>query len=235
MPVSVVQQSLLQIPADAGVLSLEMTGSPAEGPAGAAVCEAGGSALRAALAQSGFLSVGRAAALSVPTLPWKHLLVTAVPRWLTGKANELTVLRCCYESLYALADELGCKSLAFPFLSSQYYRFPKEDAVHAALSEAEKWHGSTVFSAESEELYTLSQRAYRKPEILSYVGYYRDHALFALDNGLFARVDLRPELRRVDVIPYFEACFREGNNPLQPPLPAAEIARLRRIYEESDE
>ena len=66
------------------------------------------------------------------------------------------------------------------------------------------------------------------------MGYYRDHALFALDNGLFARVDLRPENRDVALIPYFEACYRAGNNPLQPPLPDEEIERLRRIYEEND-
>ena len=86
----------------------------------------------------------------------------------------------------------------------------------------------------TEVLEKLSRQEYRRPEIVSYVGYYRDAAIFALSNGLFARVDLRPELRQVDVIPYFEACYREGNNPLQAPLPAAEIARLRRIYEETD-
>ena len=92
----------------------------------------------------------------------------------------------------------------------------------------------TVFVPGTEVLEKLSRQEYRRPEIVSYVGYYRDAAIFALSNGLFARVDLRPELRQVDVIPYFEACYREGNNPLQAPLPAAEIARLRRIYEETD-
>ena len=83
-------------------------------------------------------------------------------------------------------------------------------------------------------LIVMNHSSFIDLEIVSYVGYYRDAAIFALSNGLFARVDLRPELRQVDVIPYFEACYREGNNPLQTPLPEAEIARLRRIYEETD-
>ena len=67
-----------------------------------------------------------------------------------------------------------------------------------------------------------------------YIGYYRDHALFELDNGLFARVDIRPEVVDVTPISYFEPCFRTGNNPLQPPLPESEIARLRQIYADND-
>ncbi|MBO5496709.1 MAG: hypothetical protein J5967_04835, partial [Oscillospiraceae bacterium] len=116
----------------------------------------------------------------------------------------------------------------------QYYRFPQEEAVRIALEEAGRRSVETVFVPGTGALEALSRQEYRRPGIVSYVGYYRDAAIFALSNGLFARVDLRPELRQVDVIPYFEACYREGNNPLQAPLPEAEIERLRRIYEETD-
>ena len=126
------------------------------------------------------------------------------------------------------------ESLAAPFLSACYYRFPAADAVHVALRAAEAWPGETVFAADTEELLAQSRKPWHKPRIVSYIGYYRDHAIFELDNGLFARVDLRPELRQADVIPYFEACFREGNNPLQPKLPPEEILRLRGIWEELD-
>ena len=172
--------------------------------------------------------------LDVPGLPFPNLIVTAVPRWLTGKANELLVLHRCYESVYALAQELGCRSLVSPFLSCCYFHFPQDDAVHIALRAAKGWEGETVFAADTEELLALSEKPWQKPRILSFLGYYRDHALFALDNGLFARVDVRPERRDADVIPYFEACYREGNNPLQRPLSKEEILRLRRIWEETE-
>ncbi len=234
MSYTVRPDDILTLAADAAVLPLEMTGRPTEGKAAQRLAQTGGEELRNALRKLKFLAVGSAAALDVQGLPFSNLIVTAVPRWLTGKANELLVLHRCYESVYALAEELGCRSLAAPFLSCCYFHFPLDDAVHIALQAARRWKGETLFSADTEELLALSQRPWRKPNIVSYIGYYRDHAIFALDNGLFARVDLRPELRQADVIPYFEACFREGNNPLQPKLPPEEIARLRRIWEELD-
>ena len=223
---------IMSLSADAAVLPLEMSGAPAEGKAAQALARAGGEALRDALRKLRFLAVGSAAVLDVPGLPFPNLIVTAVPRWLTGKANELLVLHRCYESVYALAQELGCRSLVSPFLSCCYFHFPQDDAVHIALRAAKGWEGETVFAADTEELLALSEKPWQKPRILSYIGYYRDHALFALDNGLFARVDIRPEKRNADVIPYFEACYRQDNNPLQEPLPEAEIQRLRRIWEE---
>ena len=225
---------IMSLSADAAVLPLEMTGAPAEGKAAQALARAGGEALRDALRKLRFLAVGSAAVLDVPGLPFPNLIVTAVPRWLTGKANELLVLHRCYESVYALAQELGCRNLVSPFLCCCYFHFPQDDAVHIALRAAKGWEGETVFAADTEDLLALSEKPWQKPRILSYIGYYRDHALFALDNGLFARVDIRPERRDADVIPYFEACYREGNNPLQRPLSKEEILRLRRIWEETE-
>ena len=66
------------------------------------------------------------------------------------------------------------------------------------------------------------------------MGWYRDHAIFELDDGHFVRVDLRPEKRDVAPIPYFEPCFRVGNNPLQKPLPPEEIERLKQVYRKTD-
>ena len=232
MSYTVTLDDILSLQVDAAVLPLEMTGAPTEGRAAQALAEAGGEKLREVLRKLKFLAVGSAAVLDVPGLPYANLIVTAVPRWLTGKANELLVLHRCYESVYALAEELGCKSIAMPFLSSCYFHFPLEDAVHIALRAAEKWEGETIFAADTRELLTISKTPWRKPRIRSYIGYYRDHALFALSNGLFARVDIRPEKREADVIPYFEACYRQDNNPLQEPLPEEEIQRLRRIWEE---
>ena len=223
---------IMSLSADAAVLPLEMSGAPTDGRAAQTLAAACGERLRPAIRRAGFLAVGSAELLDCPGSPFPHLIATAVPRWLTGKANELLVLHRCYESVYALAQELGCRSLVSPFLSCCYFHFPQDDAVHIALRAAKGWEGETVFAADTEELLALSEKPWKKPRILSYIGYYRDHALFALDNGLFARVDIRPEKRDADVIPYFEACYRQDNNPLQEPLPEAEIRRLRQIWEE---
>ena len=234
MSYRITQEDILAVSADAAVVAVEMTMRPAGGPVFDRLAETGGEALLAAVRRVKFLPIGSACAIDACGLPYPNLILTAAPRWLTGKANELLALRRCYESVLDAAEGLGCRTLVTPFLSSQYYRFPREEAVRIALEEASRRSIETVFVPGTEALEKLSRQEYRRPEIVSYVGYYRDAAIFALSNGLFARVDLRPELRQVDVIPYFEACYREGNNPLQAPLPAVEIARLRRIYEETD-
>ena len=233
MSFTVTLDDILSLQADAAVLPLEMTGTPTEGKAALRLAQAGGEALGEALRKLRFLAVGSAAVLDVPELPFSNLIVTAVPRWLTGKANELLVLHRCYESVYALAEELGCRKLVSPFLSCCYFHFPQDDAVHIALQSAKQWTGEAVFAADTAELYAISQKPWRKPQIVSYVGYYRDQAIFALDNGLYARVDRRPELHRADTIPYVEACYRAGTDPRQAPLPETEILRLRRIWDEA--
>lgn len=230
----ITQESILSVQADAAVLCVENTMEVTREPVSLALEACGGAALRRALDRIRFIPVGSAVEAEISDFPFPHLFVTAAPHWLTGKANELLVLHRCYESLFSLADTLGLRRLALPFLSADYYRFPRAEAVRIALSEAGNWSGEALFVTADPALCALSREPYRRPQIVSYIGYYRDHALFELDNGLFARVDLRPERREVALIPYFEACYRVGNNPLQPPLPEEEIARLRRIYETTD-
>ncbi len=235
MSYRVTNDSILRARTDAVCVSVEMALNLSDTPVCRQIAAARGEALRAALAKRRlFLPVGSACLADPCSLPFSRLIMTASPVWLTGKANELLILHRCYESVFALARQSGCESIAMPFLSAMYYRFPQHEAVKIALREAETSALDVLFVADTPELLTLSEEPYRKPAIVSYVGYYRDHAIFELDNGLFARVDLRQENVDVSIIPYFEACYREGNNPLQPGLAEAEIERLRRIYEEND-
>ena len=233
-PYRVTQEDILSLGVDAAAVSVEISLSISSFPVCRAVAEAGGAALSAAIREARFIPVGSAVEVDPGSLPFRHLFAAAAPVWLTGKANEFLTLRLTYQNLFAAAEKAGCRSLALPFLSALHYRFPRGEAIKIACSEAAKTELELVFVADTAELFALSQKPYRKPKIVSYVGWYRDHAIFELDDGLFARVDIRPEITDVTVIPYFEACYRVGNNPLQPPLPDAEIARLRRIYEEND-
>jgi len=195
---------------------------------------AAGEKIKEELGRIEFVQVGKVAVTDGCDLPCRHVIHAVPPRWLTGKAQEFTALHICYQNLYAEAERLGVKTLAAPFLSTDYYRFPWKDAIRIAYAEADKHDLETVFVTDNEALFEESKKPYVKPEILSYIGYYRDHALFELDDGLFARVDIRTEMQDVTVIPYFEACYRVGNNPKQIPLPPEEIERLRKLYEEND-
>ncbi len=234
MSCTVTEENILRVGAEAAVLCIENTHTASCSLSSRRLCEAGGEALAEAVRRQGFLPVGSCAAAEVPGLPFRKLLLCAAPHWLTGKANELLILHRCYRNLFALARELGLRSLALPFLSAEYYRFPQGEAVRIALAEAASTELRLVFTADTPELLALSRSTFRKPAIVSYVGWYRDHAIFALDDGQYVRVDLRPERRDVAPIPFFEACYRVGNNPLQEPLPPSEIERLKQIYAATD-
>lgn len=234
MPYTVTREDILSIEAEAAVVCVEISLTASDAPSCRRLSGAGGEELAAAIRRQGFLPVGSCAAVEIGALPYRQILLCAAPRWCAGKSNELLILHRCYQNLFTLCRERGIHSVVTPFLSADYYRYPRDEAVRIALVEAGSAELQVTFTADTEELLTLSRTKFRKPEIVSYIGWYRDHAIFELDDGHFVRVDLRPEKRDVAPIPYFEACFRVGNNPLQEPLPPAEIERLKQIYRETD-
>ncbi len=229
MSYTVTDNNILSTNADAAVLAVENRMIVTDSP----ICRALISDnVESALKKRVFLPVGSAAVLEATVLPFKYLIITAAPRWENTRGNEILILHRCYQNIFRAADQLGCESLVTPFLSTFYYGFPKKDAVCAAFTEAGKTRLNVTFIADGEELFKLSTGDMKKPEIQSYIGYYRDHAMFELDNGRFARIDIRPEIRDVTLVPFFEPCYVMGNNPKQEPLSEREISRLTQVYQE---
>ena len=231
MSYTVTQSDVFSVEADAAVLGVENPMVPSRGFAFQQLAEAGGDPLRQELRRLRFLSVGRAASVDPCGLPFRHLLLTASPRWQNGEANDLPVLRICYQSLYDLAEKLDVRRIVMPFLSAGYYRFPQREAIQIAFTEAAARDIETVFLAETRDRYDLCLQAVRKPRVFSYIGYYRDHAVFELENGMFAFVDLRPEVESVTLRAFYDSCYLAETDPARRPLSNAEVSRLRRIYE----
>jgi len=232
MSYTITQDNILSVRADTAVICIENTMAISEDPASQALGSAGGEALRKALRHRRFLPVGSACVIEPCDLPFKRLFAVGAPQWRNGESNELLVLRRCYESIYYLAHETGSENLVMPFLSTAYYRFPLEEAIQIAREEASRAGINTIFLAATPKLYAMSRKPYRKPGIVSYVGYYRDYAVFQLDNGLYAHIDVRPELRSVSIRPYVEPCYYVEADPSMRQRTPEEIARLRAIYED---
>lgn len=95
-------------------------------------------------------------------LPSKYVIHTPGPVYKNGKNGEAELLANSYRSCLNLAFEYGCKSIAFPCISTGVYGYPKEEAAKIALNEISaflKEHKDCMkvfivcFGKENEEIY----------------------------------------------------------------------------------
>ena len=68
-------------------------------------------------------------------LPAKFVIHTVGPVYCDGLHGEPEKLATCYRNSLALAAENGCKSIAFPCISTGVYGYPKEAAAQIAVRE----------------------------------------------------------------------------------------------------
>ena len=66
-------------------------------------------------------------------LPAKFVIHTVGPVYHDGLHGEPEKLAACYRNSLALAAENGCKSIAFPCISTGVYGYPKEAAAQIAV------------------------------------------------------------------------------------------------------
>ena len=72
-------------------------------------------------------------------LPCMYVIHAIGPRWIDGNHREKELLESCYTTSLRLAKEYGCKSIAFPLISSGIYGYPKEQALRIAVEQIRKF------------------------------------------------------------------------------------------------
>jgi O-acetyl-ADP-ribose deacetylase len=78
---------------------------------------------------------GDVKATSGGALPARHVLHAVGPIWRGGGgAGEAELLASCHRRAVELAAELGCRSLAFPAISTGAYGYPVELAAPVAIA-----------------------------------------------------------------------------------------------------
>ena len=72
-------------------------------------------------------------------LPANWVIHTVGPVWHGGDRNEDELLASCYRSCFALAQQHGIRSMAFPSISTGAYGFPMDRAACIAVRETRKF------------------------------------------------------------------------------------------------
>lgn len=100
-----------------------------------AIHRAAGPELLAECRTLGGCATGQAKITRGHRLPAKWVIHTVGPVWRNGRHGEDELLASCYRSCFALAEQHGIKTIAFPSISTGAYGFPMDRAACIALRE----------------------------------------------------------------------------------------------------
>ena len=99
-------------------------------------------------------------------LPCQYVIHTVGPRWHGGQYGEHNQLVSCYQTSLQLAKEYGCKSIAFPLISSGIFGYPKEQALKVAIDTIQDFlltHDMTVYLVIfDQEIFSLYQSQFNR-------------------------------------------------------------------------
>jgi len=99
-----------------------------------AIHAAGGTTILEECRLLGGCEPGDVKATSGGALPARHVLHAVGPIWRGGGDGEAELLASCHRRAVELAAALGCKSLAFPAISTGAYGYPVERAAPVAVA-----------------------------------------------------------------------------------------------------
>ena len=135
MPFQIIRNDITKVRADAIVNTANPRPIYAGGTDAAVYLAAGPEALLAERRKIGRISPGEAAVTPAFALPAEYIIHTVGPVWEGGGRGEYDLLASCYRKSLLLARQLGCRSIAFPLISTGVYGFPRDKALEIALSE----------------------------------------------------------------------------------------------------
>jgi O-acetyl-ADP-ribose deacetylase (regulator of RNase III) len=98
-----------------------------------AIHRAGGPSILEECRLLGGCDTGDAKATTAGNLPARYVIHTVGPVWQGGDQGEDELLASCHRRSLEVASDLGCRTVAFPAISTGVYRFPVERAATIAL------------------------------------------------------------------------------------------------------
>lgn len=134
MPLSIVRNNIVNMDVDAVVNAANSRLLMGSGVCGAIFDAAGPYELQRACDKIGHCPTGSAVITPGFRLKAKYVIHAVGPVWEGGASGEEALLRSAYAESLKRARENGCESIAFPLISSGVYGYPKDQALHVALS-----------------------------------------------------------------------------------------------------
>ena len=104
-----------------------------------AIHRAAGPELLAECRALGGCATGQAKITRGYKLPARWVIHTVSPVWHGGNHGEDELLASCYRSCFALVEQHGIKTVAFPAISAGAYGFPMERAARIAVRETKSF------------------------------------------------------------------------------------------------
>lgn len=149
MPLTIIREDITRMAVDAIVNAANKDLQMGGGVCGAIFKAAGAEALQAACNKVSPIQMGKAAITPGFSLPAKYVIHAAGPVYRRWDKEESRALLCsAYQESLRLAEEHGCKSIAFPLISSGIYGYPKDEALEVARTAIEEFlkdHEMEVF------------------------------------------------------------------------------------------
>lgn len=139
MPFFIIRNDIAHVSADVIVNAANTRLQAGGGVCGALFAAAGAAEMRGACDAIGGCPTGGAVSTPAFALNAKWVIHAVGPIWRDGQAGERAALRSCYRSIFAEAERLGARSIAYPLISTGVYGFPIDEALTIAREETEEF------------------------------------------------------------------------------------------------